>query len=53
MVPIPGIVDTYVVEESSSTQQKKITDFVSFYTVSCAALKSESYPDYKVGQEGH
>jgi hypothetical protein len=47
-IPKSGVVDSYVVEEISSTKQKKITDFISFYTVSCSALKSETYPEYKV-----
>ena len=48
LVPKPGVVDTYVVEETFADGKKKITDFISFYTVSCSALKSETIPEYTV-----
>lgn len=48
LVPKPDIVDTYVVEEVVNEKEKKITDFVSFYTVKCSVLKHETIKEYKV-----
>ena len=46
--PKEGIVDSYVVEETVGEKEKKITDFVSFYTVNCSVLKHETIKEYKV-----
>ena len=42
--PKEDIVDSYVVENA----EKKVTDFVLFYTVPCSALKHETIKEYKV-----
>jgi len=47
LVPRSNVVDTYVVEESVNEKEKKITDFVSFYTVDCGVLKHEAVAQYK------
>jgi glycylpeptide N-tetradecanoyltransferase len=46
--PKENIIDTYVVEETVGEKgEKKITDFFSFYTVSCSVLKHETIKEYK------
>lgn len=47
-VPKADIVDSYVVEEVVNEKEKKITDFISFYTVTCGVLKHETIKEYKV-----
>ena len=47
-VPKEDIVDSYVVEEVVDEKTKRITDFVSFYTVPCSILKHEAIKEYKV-----
>ncbi len=42
--PKEDIVDSYVVEN----EEKKITDFISYYAVPCSALKHETIKEYKV-----
>jgi len=42
--PKEDIVDSYVIEGAD----KKITDFISFYTVPCSVLKHETIKEYKV-----
>jgi len=42
--PQEDIVETYVVEN----EEKKITDFVSFYMVPCSVLKNPTVNEYKV-----
>jgi len=48
LVPRADIVDSYVIEEVVNEKEKKITDFVSIYTVNCGVLKHESIKEYKV-----
>ena len=47
ILPKEGVIDSYVVEETSENGAKIITDFVSFYTLSSSVLKHKSITEFK------